>query len=366
MHKSDSVTPLHIILLLMTASGLKNHVFAISPLISTAGRDAWMTVLITMVLILLWAPVLIYIHKKTNGRSIMEWLSKTIGIIGTRIFMVIIICYLLLSASVSLRETITWTNIAYLPETPPILLTFIFVIICWFFSISKFRTINIVNVFLLFFVIIFGFFVAIANFQYKNYSLLLPFLENGYAPVIKGIKYQASGMVELFFFLLLQHKIKEPLRFRHFFITILILTGLTIGPLMGSIVEFGPTEATRQRFPPYEQWGLVSIGRFIEHVDFLSIYQWLSGVFIRISLLFFIIGEITPMNDGRKKTITLFIFSLIVGIIVLVPISDFKFNDMLRSFILPFSGWFFLSLSLILFILTRINIKKKRVGTNEI
>ena len=47
-----------------------------------------------------------------------------------------------------------------------------------------------------------------------------------------------------------------------------ILVGLTLGPLIGAITEFGPNEATKQRYPAYEEWGLVTIGRYIEHLDF--------------------------------------------------------------------------------------------------
>lgn len=347
MNNSDSVSPLHIVLLSMTASGLQNHVFAISPLVSASGRDAWIAVFFTTVPVLLWVPLLIYIHKKSGSLSLLNLLKDTVGTKVTNIVIFIIVCYFVLMAGVSLRETITWTNVAYLPETPPILLAIVFIFVCWILASSSFRTMNTVNVFILFFIILLGFFVAIANIPNKDFYLLLPVLEHGYRPVFKGMIYQAAGMAELFFFLLLQHKINAPFRFRHFLASTIILTMLTAGPLVGAIIEFGPTEATRQRYPPYEEWGLVSIGRFVEHVDFLSIYQWLSGVFIRISVLLLIIKEVLPTENDRKKNGILFFLSIVVVGIVMFPITDFHFNHLLRTYILPASFWFLFCFSII-------------------
>ncbi|MGG3930257.1 endospore germination permease, partial [Schinkia azotoformans] len=365
-YRLHTVSPLHIVLLLVTAIGIKTHVFVISPLLYTSGRDAWLSVLLTIVLILLWIPLLMYIHKKTFQFSLFKLVAEVLGTKVTNVFLFIIITYFVFLAAVALRETITWTTIAYLPETPQVLVGLILIILCWFLASSSFRTMNTFNVFLLIFIIIFGFFVSIANFQYKDFSLLLPILEHGYRPVFEGIIYPASGVIEIFFFLLLQHKINEPLRFRHFFITLILLILLTLGPLIGSIIEFGPTEATKQRFPPYEQWGLVSIGTYIEHVDFLSIYQWLSGIFIRISLLLFIIKEALQIKDDRKKNIILLFLSIVAGAAVMVPITDFQFTYLLRTYILPISFWFFFCSSIIICILTIIYSRQKRGKSNEI
>ncbi|WP_100403222.1 endospore germination permease [Bacillus sp. FJAT-42315] len=361
IYKPDAITPLQLILLAMTAIGLKNHVFAISPLVSVAGRDAWMSVLLTMVLTFMWVPLLFFIHKKTNNRPLIVWLSEVIGDKATKLLVCLLILYLLFMCGIALRETIVWTTIAYMPETPPLLLTILFLFTCWYLAKERMQTLNILNVFLLFFIIIFGFFVAIANFQFKNHSLLLPVLEHGISPVLNGVIFQASGMVEIFIFLLLQHKLNTPLKFRHFAVVTLLLTALTLGPLIGAIVEFGPQEAKLQRFPPFEEWGLVSIGKFFEHVDFLSIYQWLSGVFIRITLLLFLIKELLPIQK-QKKNLVLFLLLFVIGAMVLAPITDFQFNSYLRKYVLPTTFWFFFSFSILVGVITMFQTIQKRRG----
>ncbi|WP_236719672.1 GerAB/ArcD/ProY family transporter [Neobacillus mesonae] len=364
--QSDSITAVHMILLAMTAIGLNNHVFVISPLIDTSGRDAWLTVLLTLLPTILWIPLILYIHKKSNRQPLFVWLSNIIGPTLSKVLAILLMCYFIILTSVSLRETVTWTNITFLPTTPPIVLVIVFIFICWMLAGNNLRTISMLNVFLLFFITIFGFFVAIANIQHKQPSLLLPVLEHGYGRVFDGMIYQASGMSEMFFFLLLQHKIETPIRFRHYFIISLILTVLTLGPLVGAIIEFGPTEASIQRFPPYEEWGLVSIGRYIEHVDFLSIYQWLSGVFIRISLFLFMIKEFSVLNSKKRKSRSLLFSAAITIILTLLPITDHRFIALLRTFILPSTFWIFFSLSIFLCIIALIQVIAKRRSTNEL
>ncbi|MBO1914435.1 GerAB/ArcD/ProY family transporter, partial [Microvirga sp. 3-52] len=106
----------------------------------------------------------------------------------------------------------------------------------------------------------------------KNYELLQPFLEHGIQPILKTAVYPASGFVELLLFLFIQHKVKDRIRWYHFVVMLFILMGLTMGPTIGAITEFGPIEAAKLRYPAYEEWGIGTIGRYIDHFDFLSIY----------------------------------------------------------------------------------------------
>ena len=189
----------------------------------------------------------------------------------------------------------------FLPETPFLLMLIFFTILCIYLVSTNIQTIAMVNVFVLFFVVIFGFFIAFTNMKVKEYALLQPFFEHGVQPVLKTMIYPASGFLELLLFLFIQHKVKDRIRWYHFFIMVFILMGLTLGPTIGAITEFGPTEATKQRYPAYEEWGIGSIGRYIEHFDFLSIYQWLTGAFIRVGLLLFIAADLLKMTGNRKR-----------------------------------------------------------------
>ncbi|UZM98101.1 hypothetical protein OL548_25235 [Lysinibacillus sp. MHQ-1] len=45
----------------------------------------------------------------------------------------------------------------------------------------------------------------------------------------------------------------------------------------------------------------MTIGRYIEHLDFFSIYQWLTGTFIRVSFLLYIVVDLLKMTGDPKR-----------------------------------------------------------------
>jgi hypothetical protein len=194
--------------------------------------------------------------------------------------------------------------------------------------------------------------------------LIKPFFENGYAPILKGMVYPLSGLTELFLFLFLQHQMNGSIRYRDFAITAILLTGLTIGPLLGAISEFGQHEAAKQRFPAYEEWELVSIGHYIEHIFFFSNYQWLSGAFVRITLFIIIIKEIISRYKNYSKVI-LYTLICFIEVFALYPVSDFSYSNFLFYTLIPLTTWFFLGYSLLFNILVMVGTRKSK-GANEV
>ncbi|MEH6996690.1 GerAB/ArcD/ProY family transporter, partial [Neobacillus drentensis] len=128
---------------------------------------------------------------------------------------------------------------------------------------------------------LFGFLVGIGNFSNKNYNLLFPIFENGFDGFFQGFIYTFSGMFEIIFILFLTPYIKDRIKAKWLIFVGFILVSLTLGPLMGAITEFGSVEAAKLKNPAYEQWKLLMLGVHITRLDFLSIFQWLSGAFIR-------------------------------------------------------------------------------------
>lgn len=353
--RHDSISMLHVIFLAMTVIGLKNHVTILPPLLEHAGRDGWISVLLASVSILPWAFILLYIHKQTNKKNIKDVLEERIGKIATKIFNVTFSAFLIVLAAFTMKEAIQWINATFLLETPAILLLVIYTLLCVFLATSDLQTIVITNFFVLFGVVAFGFFVAFTNIKVKDYNLLRPFLEHGFEPVIDGMIYPAAGIIELALVILIQHQIKGRIRFFHYAIIIGILTVLTLGPLTGAITEFGPREAAMQRFPAYEEWGLVAIGRFIEHLDFLSIYQWLTGAFIRVGVLLYVVVNLLNLK-GKRKKIWGGLAPIFLGVcFYLLQIDDQLFITLHSEYLLPITFVLFFGLTLFFFIIAMLN-----------
>lgn len=356
---TNKVSALHMILLFTTATGLKNHVIIIPALLNAAGRDAWISVCIAFLLALVWGILLFYIYKSLNGDHITIWLEKNAGKVIANIIIYFIAFHFLFMAVTTLKETILWTNASYLIATPPIVLTLVFLLPCMLAALTNIRTIIITNFFFLALVIVFGYFVAFTTMEFKDFTLLLPVLEHGYEPVLKAIVYQGSGMSEIFMFLLLQHQFQSKFKYRHFIITAIILSYLTMGPLIGAIVEFGPKQAAMQRYPAYEEWGLARLGTYIEHVDYLSIYQWLTGAFIRVTLLLFFVRVILNKKSKKANVWIIIISAAFVGAFVATPTDERIFFDLLNDYLLPLTLYFFVGLSIVLGVIAAYSQRKQ-------
>ncbi|WP_313892412.1 endospore germination permease [Psychrobacillus sp.] len=340
------ISILHVIFLSMTVIGLKNHVTILPPLLHVGGRDGWVSVLLAAISMAPWLFLLVYVQNKSNQAPISDWLKSVIGRIGSTIVLNIIGVYLVILAAFTMVETLKWVTTTFLPKTPSLLLLIIYTLLCILLASTNIQTIAMVNVIVLFGVVILGFFVAIANIQVKDYNLLRPFFENGFQPVFEGMVYPASGFVELLMLLFLQHHFKKRIKWFHYVLMLFILMGLTIGPLMGAITEFGPVEAAKQKYPAFEEWGLVSVGRYLEHMDFFSIYQWLTGAFIRVGFILFIVVDMLNMNRSKKRIGLLLAPAFFLICLMLFLLSESLFLEIKRNYFLVSTFFFFFTLSI--------------------
>lgn len=352
MHASSKKIGVFLCFMIITlAIGLMNHVIVIPPLLGAAKRDAWLSVLLAIVPLMLWVGMLTYIIKKIYPISIYRWLNERYGKVSAWFFNGFVILYLLSMAALTLKDTMVWSHVFYLPGTPIIFIALIFTAVCLFAAISGLRAIAISSGILLPFVVLFGDFVMSFNIPKKDYSLLLPILEHGWSPVLQGLIFVGGGFSELIIILLLQPYVRKKVRYLPLLILSLFLVLLIFGPLTGALAEFGPYEATRQRYPAYEEWRLVTIGKYIRHVDFLAIYQWLSGAFIRISIAIYLTADAFDFKKPKIRIAYLLIVGIALIVFVQLPISDARFVSFMSHFYFPVTLVMVLIVTIALFIL---------------
>jgi spore germination protein (amino acid permease) len=285
----------------MTVIGLKTHVSVLPPILDVGGRDGWLSVILAGAIVFPWLLLLVIITKKMNGRPFIKVIEEKKGSVFTFIIKMIVAVQVFLLAAFSMVEMLQWVHTTFLPNTPMPAVFVVYFLLCILIAIQGLQTIIIANVIVLFISIILGFFIAFVNIPVKDYSLLLPVLENGINPVLMAVIFPMAGFMELLLLIFIQHHVKSRIQFKHFALMLILLMGLTIGPLVGAIVEFGPNEAAKQRYPAFEEWALASIGEFIDHMDFFAIYQWMTGAFIRIGFYLYLVTEIFSITTDAKK-----------------------------------------------------------------
>ncbi|MET3287822.1 UNVERIFIED_CONTAM: spore germination protein KB [Brevibacillus sp. OAP136] len=360
--KQDTISPYQLGTLLMLTIGLLNHVIIIPLLLDAAGRDGWLSVIIGLGLLVPYILLLYFTMSKLQRQHPYEWLRARFGAFVARLYATLASLYLFWMAALTLADTVNWTRISYFPQSPAIFLAILLVGLCFYNAHSGIRSIALSAGITLPLVVLFGFFVMSANMQHKDYKNILPMLENGWDPIWHGVLFVCSGLAELTIVLFQQHHLRKLPRTGGLLFLSVMLAGLIVGPLLGSISEFGLDRSQTMRYPAYEEWRLVSLGRYIEHLDFLSIYQWLSGAYTRISLTMFLIPDLYMVPVSKKRTVIMGGLFLLLAVTIYLPYNDVMFVKALST-ILPVSMVLSFTLAVTLFVMVVFAKNKRTVSS---
>ncbi|WP_442599908.1 endospore germination permease [Neobacillus sp. D3-1R] len=344
-----------VVFLFILSTGLLNHVIIIPALLEAAGRDAWMSVVCVIFPYTLYLFLIFYISKNIKNKNLLTWLKDKYGNFTLLLFYVPIILILFSNTYITLVDTSIWAKTYFLPETPFLIILLLFILSCFWLSTRTFKQLTLLATLVLPIVVFLGFFIMSVNFKHKNWEYLFPLFLNGYKPMIKGTLYSFSGLIEIFFVLLVQNHLESAYKMKHIVLLGLILVGLTLGPLSASIMEFGPVVSSNLGYPAYEEWKLLQLGDFISRMDFLAMFQWLSGALFRISLFMYMISNFINKKNRAKVLSILYLFLLFVA---LIPISGYQLRWILYNYFLPISLVTIFSLSIILFFLVLIKNRK--------
>lgn len=343
--------------------GLINHVFIVPLLLDTAKRDAWLSVFLSLAVVVPWTLIpFMGLLGKLKHKRFDYWLRDHLPPFLVWIVMAYFLIVLFIISTETLIVTTSWSGTTYLPRTPNIVLSIVFLGLCLYGALKGLRTIAFMSCILVPAVVLLGDFVMSTNMPHKDYRYLLPIMENGITPVFKAVVYCLTSFSELIYLLLFQHHLNSTFKRKHVFFLVLFLGLLAVGPVTGAIAEFGPVEGEKMRYPAFSQWRLVSIGKYFEHVDFFAIFQWLSGALIRISLALNLIIEYSPIRRMKHQWIGICVLGL-----AMTAISYFWINNMIgyRMIILFVYTWFGVITMSVVILLYAASFMRKRRSDSE-
>ncbi|WP_164779548.1 GerAB/ArcD/ProY family transporter [Paenibacillus kobensis] len=346
--KKFGVWPMSMMMILSV--GIINHVTITPLLLNVAGRDAWLGAVVAAPAALLWAIFpLLKILNAIDGQPIAAWLDSRGSAALRWLVLVPVIGMLLFTSFHTSMDAVEFANSTYIPRTPSPVVTFLFVGLCAYGALSGLRTIAFVSCVLLPFVVAFGDLVMSANIPHKDFKFLLPMAEHGLGSIVDGALYSFSALAEIYMIILFQPHLKGRIGRIGLTVLILFLALLMLGPVTGTISEFGPVEGEKLRYPAFSQWRLVTIGRYIEHLDFLAIYQWMSGSFIRVSMSMYLVTELL-FQSKRGRVWGIIVLSALIGITYeLLATHQLLYRHTIQNYF-QYSGLVILALTLVLWV----------------
>ncbi|MBA2943090.1 endospore germination permease [Paenibacillus sp. CGMCC 1.16610] len=353
------ITALQLYYVIIISIAITNHVLLIPVLLHYGKRDSWVGAGLSILPTVLWVCLVYLIIKRSKQQNLLLWIGQRYGNFVVFFLKVVAIGIAMTHATITMQDMVTWTHISYLPRTPPIMISLAFMIFCFFAAREGIRAIAITSGILLPVVVLLGYFVMGANFQYKDYSLLTPLFTHGYGPALKSMYLTSGSSFELLSIVFLQHHADTRIRLPSLIIVAACLVGLTVGPLIGAIAIFGPFEADELRYPAFEQWRMVTLGKYISHLDFLSIFQWISGACIRMSMLMFLTIDVLMIQKKRTRTWLLIGMSLFFVTMCLLPVTDNQMVGFIQEWYYPMMFVTGAGLLLVLLVLIFLPMRRK-------
>jgi len=356
----ESFSRLQVIFLMLLSIGISNHVLIVPHLLQAAGRESWLTIMFGYALLIIWSIFLYLIIKSMRKNSIQDWVEERAGKIGYLIIRGGITLFLIAAGMIIVFDTTKTVGIYFLPKTHPYIIILSFIFLAYKAANSGLKTVVYISTMILPVVWIFGIGVSLFTKNNKDYGMLFPVFTQGISTHLHGLEIIVGGSLDMIMLFLIQHKLSKPLNYKTIFILLTLLAGLIMGPTMGSLAAFGPYQAENMRFPAFEQWRLVMIGRYISHVDFLAVFQMLSGSIVRTALIVYLLSELLMGRTKKYNKTALLSSSLIISLPSFLLLSDILVQDLIQHYYYSYSLWLGIAITAILFIIRFLPLRKDR------
>ncbi|ULL14599.1 hypothetical protein DVH26_09135 [Paenibacillus sp. H1-7] len=298
-------------------------IFTVSPAIFLAKQDAWISIILATLICIFTTVVAVKLSLLYPEQTFIQYSQSILGKwLGT----IILVPYFLMWLSVTgviLREFADFVFITLFSSTPLwivilIMLGAVVYVTCTggLRSISRCsEIIGPVSTAGCFFIIVF----SVKDWDWLR---LLPVYSNtGWLPIVKGSLAPASFLAESFMVVMLIAFMPKPER---------ALTSTLWGIAAASvaflamtlivIMVFGPNLPAKFIYPLYSVVTYISIMDFIQNVDVLVVLLWIIGIFIKLSLYFFITSYgSAQLFQIRKWKRTVWLIAPIVFVVSLLP-----------------------------------------------
>ncbi|PWA06281.1 hypothetical protein DCC39_17590 [Pueribacillus theae] len=288
-------------LIIMTLP-IMGHVVILPLMLDVAGRDAWISVLLSLPAALAFAYAIYRLRLNHPDITISEMLTFLLGKWFGRIVIVLFIIYFLFLTILSFSSLVDVVFIDFLPETPRMAIIIWFLIFFIYAATKGIKRIALTAGVLAFIGLITGHTVTLMDTPKKDWSELQPLLEFGWSPALWGSLILISIWIKMLLLLCVPMKdVHEKRLFLLWVIGILLNALMMNSTTTGVITIFGLGQADNFTYPAQEIVRTINLG-FIDRFDIYGMILMTFGSYIRCSLYFRIAYEMSISQSSSKWT----------------------------------------------------------------
>ncbi len=263
------------------------HFFLIKLYLGWAGRDAWLGMVCGFLLGIVVFLAMAKLNEKLYGATIIERFLGWCGPWFGRLITIPIFIYFFTLSLITLYGFTIFINSIFLRDHPFWLISLIFSLAVFYMVHKGIEIIARVAEWIIVLNILSGTTVSILLHNRKNYSQLLPILENGIHPIIPVILFTIAVFGEMFVLLMVNVRRESTEAISHMKVYLIIfIINLIIFPstAAGPVAIFGEEQAKQLFFPVESTVRLISVG-FIERLDIYGLGIMSVSAFLRLALL---------------------------------------------------------------------------------
>ncbi len=286
---------------------------------AVAGRDSWLAVLLAILAVLPLGFLAAWLGRRFPRQTLVQYsyvlLGKPLGFLAGLLY----IWFFVHIASLVVRESAVGFNLSMLPQTPPIVLVIILVLLAVATARSGIEVISRLAESSFVFIVFFTLITLFLPLNFAHFEYLQPVLARGITPVLMAAliplgllgEYVAANMVFPY--------LTRPEKATRILLYVVLTTGTIILLFtLITIAVFGPT-ADNLTLPPFKLARMISIGNFLERIEVIVLAVWTIIALIKTAFYLWIgmlgLSQLFNLQGYRELAFPLGFITVILAIV---------------------------------------------------
>lgn len=275
--------------------------------IKEAKQDAWLVILIGIGVNVLYSVVLYRLGLRYPHLTLFQYSEKILGKLPGKFVGCIFVLFFLAIGAILLRTTLDSLTTALMPETPPVALGIIFLLVSTYAVYAGLEVLARLSEIIVPLVFISLLSLILFNLKWIDLDKLQPAFQLSPSEII-SYSLLPSGLFGIsiaFGGLMAYHN--DPQKALRFQLGGLITGGILIMLLLMAYISiYGPGTGPKHIFVIYRLAQTVKAGDFFERLEGIEVFLWIAGNFVTVSVFYYLsalgLGQLLRLNQYRSIT----------------------------------------------------------------
>jgi spore germination protein KB len=302
-------------------------VFVPAVVAKVAGRDAWLSVILSVFYALITWMVALALASRFPDQTVIHYSRQILGRwLGGAVGLIFIIFFFFGGASAT-RMMADIMATAFMSYTPLVVFAGSLVLVAGYAVFGGLEVIARVNEMLLplgLGVLLFVGFGSLPNVDFARY---LPVLERGLGPVNWGGIIIASTIAEMVIVLMLYPCVNDQPRVGISGLWAILGLGVAMQIGVLAIGLFSPEVTAVMNFPALEMVRSIKLGHAITHLDVVIMAVWMGGIFLKLALIYYVVvlglAQWLGLSSYRPLVAPVGIWMVVFSLMGFHSLSDF-------------------------------------------